>query len=84
MVSLDLLILQKLEIQQNGTSPHGISGFADLQKQKISKTGTSQHGICGVTILVDQHSDKNCLIMSNSIASKIPEKRINNLNPSVQ
>ena len=59
MASLDLLILQKLEIQQNWNS---ISGFAVLQKQKISKTGISQHGICGVAILVDQHIDKNCLI----------------------
>ena len=99
MASLDLLILQKLEIQQNWNSPHGISRFADstkleiqqnwnsphgisgfavLQKQKISNTGTSQHSIRGVAILVDQHIDKNCLIMSNSIASKIPEERINN------
>ena len=62
MASLDLLILQKQEINKTGTSPHGISGFAVLQKQKISKTETSQHGICGVAILVDQHTDKNCLI----------------------
>ena len=75
MVSLDLLILQKLEIQQNWNSPHGISGFVVLQKQKISKTGTSQHGICRVAILVDQHIDKNCLIhVQSSIASKIPQK----------
>ena len=62
MVSLDLLILQKLEIQQNWNFTTDISGFADLQKQEISKTGTSQHGICEVVILVDQHIDNNCLI----------------------
>ena len=51
-----------------------------LQKQKISKTGTLQHGISGVAILVDQHIDKKTAwSMSNSIASKIPEKSINNL-----
>ena len=32
MASLDLLILQKLEIQQNWNSPHGISRFADSAK----------------------------------------------------
>ena len=31
--STKLEILQKLEIQQNWNSPHGISGFAVLQKQ---------------------------------------------------
>ena len=70
MASLDLVILHKLEIQQTGTSPHGIAGFAVWQKQKFNKTGTSQHGICGVAILVDQHNDKNCLIHVQSIASK--------------
>ena len=77
MAPLGLLILQKLEIQQNWNSPHGISGFADLQKQKIRKTGASQHGISGVAILVDQHIAWS---MSISIASNIPQKR----NKSVQ
>ena len=35
--------------------------------------------VSAIAILVDQHIDKNCLIMFNSISSKIPEKRINNL-----
>ena len=77
MASLDLLILQKQEINKTGTSPHGISGFAVLQKQKISKTETSQHGICGVAILVDQHTDKNCLIQVQFYSFKDSTKENN-------
>ena len=40
VASLDLLILQNWNIQQNWNSPHGISGFTDS-----AKTGTSPYGI---------------------------------------
>ena len=55
----EVSISTKLEIQQNGTSPHGISRFAVLQKQEISKTGNAlPHGISGVAVLLDQHIAK--------------------------
>ena len=47
MASLGLLILQNWKFNKTGTSPHGISGFADSTKLEIQQTGTSPHGISG-------------------------------------
>ena len=71
MAPLGLLILQKLEIQQNWNSPHGISGFADSAKTGNS-TKLELHHMASLDSLFSKNRKSAKLEFHNMVSLELP------------